>query len=278
VKTLLLGAQGMLGSALAQIFADTELTALALADLDITNQPAVRDKITTLKPELIINAAAYTDVDGAENDFKNALKVNATAVKYIAEAAKEIDATLVHYSTDYIFPGDRQKGYDEDDKPGPPVNRYGQTKLAAEQALQDVNPRFFILRTAWLYGPNGKNFVDTMLELATKRDELSVINDQFGSPTYTGDLAQATKEIVSGSYEPGIYHTVNSGIATWYEFAQKIFELASVKIKVSPIPSTDYPLPADRPKYSVLNNNRGPKFRPWNQALEDYIQHHKRSK
>lgn len=271
MKVLLLGANGMLGHDLAQTFADTDLTAFDQADLDITDAGAVAAKVADLKPDFIINAAAYTAVDDAETNRDVAFAVNADGIKNVAAAAQAAGAKLVHYSTDYVFPGDNPDGYTEDSKPGPPVNIYGESKLAGEQALADSGARYYLLRTAWLYGHHGKNFVDTMLKLATEREELSVVNDQHGSPTYTKDLAQATRTILDGDYPPGIYHTVNSGITTWFEFAKKIFELASKDIKVSPVTSAEFPRPAKRPAYSILKNNRGPALRPWEEALADYL-------
>ncbi|MDP3996937.1 MAG: dTDP-4-dehydrorhamnose reductase [Candidatus Andersenbacteria bacterium] len=268
-KVLIVGGNGMLGHALRSVWAEA-----VVGDkdkLDITKQSDVNREISELSPELIINAAAYTNVDGAEKERDLAFAINETGVRNLALAAKESGAILVHYSTDYVFNGKQEAGYGEDDEPGPAVNVYGESKLAGEKALREIAPKYYLLRTAWLYGAYGKNFVETMLRLVGEKKELGVVNDQWGSPTYTMDLAGATKEVVSGGYEPGVYHAVNSGRASWYDFAVKIFELAGMKVIVRPIASSEYPLPAARPKYSILNNTRGPVLRPWETALDEYI-------
>lgn len=285
MKILLLGAKGMLGQALAREFAGEELTAWDKEELDITDRSLLREKITVLKPEVVINAAAYTAVDAAEENRDVAFAVNAEAVRHIAAAAKEIDATVVHYSTDYVFPSFAKAsegevrlwdsngkflGFPEDYPPGPAVNAYGESKLAGEEALQKSGARFYLLRTAWLYGAGGKNFVDTMLRLAAERPELRVVNDQYGSPTYTRDVAHATRQVLAG-FEPGIYHATNSGTATWYELAKAACALAGKTVAITPITSAEYPLPARRPQYSILKNTKGPALRDWQEALKEYI-------
>lgn len=261
----------MLGSMLAQVFADRDPTIWDRDQLDITDEHAAREKITALHPQTIINAAGYTDVDGAESQRELAFKVNADAVRTLAQIAQDINATLVHYSTDYVFPGTKADGYNEDDEPGPAVNAYGESKLAGEEALREIAPRFYLLRTAWLYGPNGKNFVDTILRLGKEKDVLKVVNDQYGSPTFTKDVAMATRAVLDEHYAPGIYHTVNDGSTTWYEFTKKIFQLAGYATKLEPVSSAQFPRPAQRPKYSRLINTRGPKLRPWPDALDEYL-------
>lgn len=276
MKILIIGAQGMLGTALREVF--PEATAWGLDDIDITQREATREKICSLgasdseDPLVIINAAAYTNVDGAQEEQQLAFQVNEVGVRNIAEAAKVIDATVVHYSTDYVFPGDNEDGYSEDAVPGPAVNVYGESKLAGEHELSKSGVRYFLIRTSWLYGPNGKNFIDTMLRLAALRDNLNVVNDQHGSPTYTRDLAQATVDLLRGEYQPGTYHLVNSGQTTWYDFAQQIFSLAGKQINVTPITTEHYPLPARRPRWSVLRNTKGPTLRPWQDAVAEYLE------
>jgi dTDP-4-dehydrorhamnose reductase len=271
MKVLILGAKGMLGTALLKIFAQETPLAWDQADVDITNEKVTIEKIKQVSPEVIINAAAYTDVDGAESARDLAFHVNEDGVRHVASAAKAIDALLVHYSTDYIFPGNHQSGYSEDDQPGPPVNVYGESKLAGEFALKEIRPRHYLLRTAWLYGTGGKNFIDTMLRLAGTSKEIQVVNDQYGNPTYTNDVAEATLNIINNKLPYGIYHTVNSGTASWYELALKIFELKGISVHINPITSSQYPLPAKRPHYSILRNTRGPALRPWSEALDDYL-------
>lgn len=273
MKILLLGGAGMLGHALQETFTDSDLTVWDRPELDITNREQVKEKIAALKPEVIINAAAYTNVDQAEKDKDAAFAVNATGVQNVAQAAQDNNATLVHYSTDYIFPGDKVEGYTEDDKPGPPVNIYGESKLAGEQAIQKIGPKFYLIRTAWLYGAYGKNFVDTILELGRTRENLNVVNDQYGSPTNTKDLARATKELLE-KYEPGIYHAVNEGATTWFNLAVQIFQLKGLKVNVDPVTTDKFPRPAKRPKYSILMNTRGPRLRNWQAALDEYLANH----
>lgn len=274
MQTVIVGARGMLGSALAHVFAEDQPVLWDKAEIDITDASEVREALEKLSPTLIINAAAYTDVDGAETQPETAFAVNEQGVRNLALAAKNIGATLVHYSTDYVFPGTAAAGYAEDEQPGPAVNVYGESKLAGEQALREVNPRRYLLRTAWLYGPGGKNFVDTMLKLAQTKPELNVVNDQHGSPTFTYDVASATRTLLTNSFAPGIYHAVNSGRATWYEVAQKILALRQLPITVRPVSSAEFPRPAARPQYSMLKNTKGPPLRPWEEALDDYLKNY----
>lgn len=275
MKTLIIGAAGMLGTALCEVF--PEATAWDRVDIDITKEEETATKIAkwgSNSPDdvkVIINAAAYADVDGAEEEQQQAFLVNEIGARNVALAANKIDATLVHYSTDYVFPGDQAAGYAEDATPGPAVNVYGESKLAGEQELAKVGVRFYLIRTAWLYGSHGKNFVDTMLRLAGEGKALRVINDQQGSPTFTKDVASGTLALLSGEYDPGIYHLVNTGEATWYEFAQQIFLLANKQVAVTPISTVEYPLPAGRPRWSKLLNTRGPSMRSWKEALADYL-------
>lgn len=270
----------MLGSMLSQVLSAWNVTAWDREELDVAYEQEVRKKVIDLRPEIIVNAAAWTDVDGAEDPARQEMcfAVNEDAVRHLANVAKELDVPLVHYSTDYVFPGEKKTGYGEDDPPGPAVNMYGQSKLAGERALKEIGPKFYLLRTAWLYGPAfaksvaGKpNFVDAMLKLGQERDHLDVVNDQHGSPTFTKDVAEATRTLLKEKYPFGIYHAVNFGETTWYAFAKKIFELAKITIDVSPTTSDKFVRPAKRPKYGILKNTRGPKLRHWQDALADYL-------
>lgn len=273
MKILLLGAKGMLGSMLRRVLEDLGITSWDREELDVTNESQVWQKIIELQPEIIINASAYTNVDGAEEEVNREVcfAVNEQAVKYIAAVVKELDIPLVHYSTDYVFPGDKKIGYSEDDAPGPAVNIYGQSKLAGERALKESSAKFYLIRTAWLYGPGGKNFVDTMLKLGKEKNSLPVVDDQHGNPTFTKDVALVTKELIEKQYPFGIYHAVNFGETTWYDFAKKIFEIENMKVEVKPISSDQFPRPAKRPQYGLLRNTRGPKLRHWQDALTDYL-------
>ncbi len=289
MKVLLLGAKGMLGEWLADAFGQYEFIGWDRKDLDITAESQVRAKIVDYSPDLVINAAAYTDVDKAEEQKELAFAVNELGVRNIAQAAKDVGATMVHFSTDYVFPGNQQEGYGENDPPGPAVNIYGESKLAGERALKEINPKFYLIRTAWLYGPkkpnSHKNFVDTILRLGSDKitqsadtsqpASLSVVNDQFGSPTYAKDLAEATRKLVTADFSPGIYHLVNSGLTTWYDLACDIFSIIHLPVAVTPVSSIEFPRPAARPKYSVLRNNQGPVLQPWPGALTDYLSKHK---
>lgn len=262
----------MLGGALVEAFGDLNPTCWDRENVDITDEKMVEGKIVALRPDVIINAAAYTDVDGAETERELAFAVNELGVKNLAGVAKDMEVKLVHYSTDYIFPGDKEGGYEENDSPGPAVNVYGESKLAGEKILAEVAPEFYLIRTAWLYGFGGKNFVDTMLRLAKEKDLLSVVDDQWGSPTYTKDVAAATRRIVTGGFKPGIYHAVNSGVTTWYGLAREIFKQVDIKMEVKSIATKQYPLPAKRPKYSVLKDTKGLNMRSWQEALKDYLE------
>ena len=274
----------MLGGMLQKVLNDWDVAPWDKEELNITNEAEVRQKVIELRPNVVVNAAAYTNVDGAEDSANQevCLTVNGNAVRYLASVAKELDIPLVHYSTDYVFPGDKKTGYAEDDAPGPAVNYYGQSKLAGERALKEVGGRFYLLRTAWLYGPGGKNFVDTMLKLGKERSSpstssglpaLQVVDDQHGSPTFTKDVAGATRAVLENreKYPPGIYHAVNFGETTWYDFAKKIFETAGISVDVQPTTSDKFVRPAKRPKYSILQNTRGPKLRHWQDALQEYL-------
>ncbi|MEX0650138.1 MAG: dTDP-4-dehydrorhamnose reductase [Candidatus Andersenbacteria bacterium] len=275
MKLLIIGAKGMLGSTLSEVFGDLRPECWDREEIDITNFEQTREAIAALQPDVIINAAAFTDVDAAETNRQAALAVNETGVRNLALAAKQVDATLIHYSTDYVFPGTQAKGYAEIDAPGPAVNVYGESKLAGERALNEVKPNYYLLRTAWLYGPNGKNFVETMLALANKHDHLNVVEDQWGSPTFTKDVARFTRTLLEEQYPFGIYHAVNSGTASWFQFAQKIFEHTDYGVVVKPTTSAEFPRPATRPTYSVLKNIQGPAMRPWQDALGEYMRERK---
>lgn len=270
-KILLFGAYGMLGTALRNEFQNYTIIAPHHSEVDITQREAVRRYITQHQPTIIVNAAAYTKVDDCEQNRTIAFRVNGEAPGYIAEGAQQVGAMLIHYSTDYVFSGTKANGYNEADLPDQPVNVYGASKLAGEQAIQQATDRYVIIRTAWLYGSGGQNFVDTMLRLGREKTKLNVVNDQHGSPTYAVDLAVATKTLLEQQSATGIYHLTNAGYCTWYDFAIEIFRLAKLPVLVQPCPSTEFPRPAKRPTYSRLINTRLPALRPWQQALAAYL-------
>lgn len=276
-KILILGASGMLGHDLVQAFSDWDVVAWSSQDLDITNEAVVKEKILMLRPDVVVNAAAYTDVDGAEKNEQLAMQLNGEAPAFLAKACQLANAILVQFSTDSVFDGKKQTGYAEHDHPKP-INVYGHSKLAGEALLQSYHNRYYIIRTSWLYGkapqrgkPRGLNFVETMLKLAQDRPEINVVNDQFGRPTFTKDLSQRVRQLLDEQEHFGIYHLTNDGVCSWYEFAQEIFKIKGVDIKVNPIKSEDYPLPTPRPQYSILNNTKLKPMRSWQEALEDYL-------
>lgn len=263
---LLFGANGQLGSKLKSLLAARgTVRAIAHSDLDLCDLARLRALILETNPTLIVNAAAYTAVDAAESDAENAQLVNAEAPRVMAEAARERNAFFVHYSTDYVFDGSAPTPYTEA-SPVSPLGVYGASKLAGEQAVADSGAAHLILRTAWLYSNRGKNFFNTMLRLATERDELRVVNDQAGCPTYADLVAAASLQMLDGLYVSGqlrtercgLYHVACQGETTWWGFAQRIIELAGFgeRVRVLPISTADYPTPAKRPAYSVLSTDK----------------------
>ena len=259
-KTILIfGANGMLGRDLAAAFPDARLC--DHKDLDITDEAAVRAYILAVKPDLVINAAAYTNVDGCEDEPKTAFAVNGDAPGYIAAACREAGARLVHYSTDYVFDGSKTE-YVESDESNP-INVYGASKLRGEQNIAKNMDDYRIVRTSWLFGRHGKNFVETIRHLSQTNETVRVVTDQVGKPTYTADLARKTTEIAE--CPPGVYHVTNDGVCSWYEFARAFAP------NVVPCSSDEFPRKAKRPAYSVLVNTKTSPMRPWKEALEDYL-------
>ena len=279
-KVLLIGADGMLGGELRERLEKIyDVTGTTLQTLDITDKEAVLAKVREIKPYFIVNCAAYTNVDGCEVNQELAMAVNGNAVENIAEAAQEQDATFIHISTDYVFAGDMpvDKIYSEDMEPNP-VSAYGRTKLVGEENAAKAG-KHYILRTAWLYGLGGKNFVKTMLRLSQDRDELTVVDDQHGSPTSTTTLCKIIEGIMEKEPEYGVYHSTNEGFTTWCKFTRKIFELANISTNVKAITSQEYkemyPQSSDRPKNSQLSKeklkNIGIVPDEWEKALEEYL-------
>lgn len=279
-KVLLIGADGMLGGELRErLEKNYDVVGTTLETLDICNREAVLNKAKEVKPYYIINCAAFTNVDACEVKEDLALAVNGTALANIADAAKQEDATLIHISTDYVFAGDMQvdKIYTEDMTPNP-VSAYGRTKLVGEENAKKAE-KYYILRTAWLYGLGGKNFVKTMLKLSQDKDEISVVDDQHGSPTSTTTLCEIIEKIMEKEPEYGIYHSTNEGFTTWCRFTRKIFELANISTNVKSITSEEYkemyPQSSDRPKNSQLSKeklkNIGICPSKWEDALSAYL-------
>ena len=252
MKVVITGATGMLGPALAKTFSKHSLTLLASRDLDVTSLQNVRRVIADLKPDWIIHAAAYTQVDAAEADSLAAYRVNALGTRNMAVAARESESGLVYYSTDYVFDGVQQQPYREWD-PTHPLNVYGASKLAGEFFLRSLCPRHLIVRTSWLFGEGGSHFVGKIMAAAQKNESLKVVSDQQGSPTFTTDLAYMTLCLVEAE-NVGTYHVTNSGQCSWDEFAREIISLCHLESEVRPITSVDLVAPARRPRNSVLEN------------------------
>ena len=274
MKIVITGAKGMLGHDLARVLDGHDLFLFDSKSLDITDMDVGKEKVLSVKPDILINAAAFTDVDACESQFDDAYKVNASGVRNLALVCSELDIPLVHISTDYVFKGDKNTPLVEDDPVGPNT-AYGKTKLKGEEFIQEVLDKYFIIRTAWLYGHDGANFVETMLSLSETNDELNVVNDQVGSPTFTSDLAVKIGELID-SDKYGIYHVTNSGSCSWQDFAVLIFKLSNISIKVNPVLTVEFPRPAPRPKYSVLSNqklidNGFKPLRSYSEALEEYL-------
>ena len=262
MKILITGANGMLAKEVKEKFSvGNEVTLTDVAELDITNEKMVYDFITNLKPDLIINCAAYTAVDKAEENLELADRINGDGPTNLAKAAKVAGSKLVHISTDYVFGGDLDlsKAYKEDDEKKP-VTAYGITKLHGEQGIQNNLDEYYIFRTAWLYGLGGNNFVKTMTKLGTERDELSVVSDQHGSPTYAKDLTEIIYQAVNKKIPYGVYNATNEGFTTWYEFTTQFYEIKGVATKVKPITSAEYkamyPQSSDRPFNSKLSKEK----------------------
>jgi len=278
MKVLILGALGMLGQDLLPILsAKYEVFGRDIDEADITDPDQVRKEIETVGPDVVINAAAYTDVDGCEAKRELAFSVNAEGAHHIALECARLGSRMIHLSTDYVFDGASQIPYPEGAEPNP-LNVYGKSKLQGEIYIRETLDNFLIIRTAWLYGAHGKNFVDTILRLAAQQDELRVVDDQRGSPTFTKDLAQAISLVLAKGIQ-GILHVTNSGSCTWFEFARKILEIKKPlndQLRLVPISSKELGRPASRPANSVLDCSRfekftGSKMRPWEKALEDYL-------
>jgi dTDP-4-dehydrorhamnose reductase len=279
MRILVTGANGQLGRELVELQAprDMEIIGLDRKKLDITDLAQCRNVFQTYKPDAVIHCAAYTKVDQAESEPDEAYRVNAYGTRNAALAAQEFGAKFVYVSTDYVFDGRADKPYREYDRTDPQTV-YGQSKLAGEQLVQSLTSRYFIVRTSWVYGKYGANFVKTMLKLAEERDRLKVVHDQIGSPTYTLDLARFLLELVRTDYF-GIYHASNSGICSWYEFAKAIFEERGLNVQVEPCTTEEFPRPAPRPAWSVLDQGaiRAHGFkpiRPWREALRSFLQQH----
>ena len=278
-RILVIGAKGMLGRDLVETlrssFPEGEIIAWDVEEIDIQEEKGTVTRIRNLGPDVIINVAAYTDVDGCELNEKKAFAINAEGMKHVALGAVTCGAKVVTLSTDYIFDGKKGSPYLEEDSPNP-LNIYGRSKWKGEQYVQELVKDALIIRTQWLYGKHGKNFVASILRQAREKEVLSVVNDQVGSPTYTLDLAQAIALLIERKAQ-GIFHAANSDSCTWYHYARTILRLSGIEgVKVVPISSKELAYAAVRPAYSVLNTEKlkretGSTLRPWVDALKDYL-------
>ncbi len=278
MKILILGAKGMLGQELVNVYSDTDVHAWDREECDVTDVEACEAKIKELAPELIINAIAYNDVDGAEGERQEiARELNVAVPSRLAEIAKSISATFVHFSSEYVFDGKSEEGYTEDSNPSP-VSVYGTTKMLSEQVTLNSGARAYVIRLSRMFGKPAsseagkKSFVDVMLGLAKTKDHLDLVDEEYSSPTYAPDLARRTREIVE-TQEPGLYHAANSGACTWYDFAEEIFAQKGINIDISPVSGKMFPRPAERPMFAELLNTKMKPMRPWQEALSDYLSH-----
>jgi dTDP-4-dehydrorhamnose reductase len=274
MRLLVTGGAGMLGQAvaLAANRLGHEVTALSHAELEITDADRVLRIVGAVEPRAIVNCAAWTDVDGAEAHEGEALAVNGEGAGNVARAAAEVGARVVQVSTDYVFDGAKQEAWLESDPVGP-LSAYGRTKLAGEEQVAAATPYHAIVRAAWLFGAGGANFVDTMLRLGAERDEVSVVTDQVGRPTWTGHLAGALVEMAERREDVGVFHATGPGVCSWNEFALEIFDRAGIGCRVLPTTSDRYPRPARRPAYSVLGTERDPGvvLPSWQEGLGAYL-------
>jgi dTDP-4-dehydrorhamnose reductase len=273
MKLLVTGAAGMLGRdvLLAAGNAGHDVVGYGRAELDVTNPETVARRFELERPDVVINCAAWTDVDGAETAEEAAFAINGKGAGNLAAAAEQIEARILHVSTDYVFDGEKGAPYVESDQPAP-LSAYGRTKLAGEEAVAAANKRHFIVRSAGLYGLGGRNFVDTMLRLAERQNEVTVVRDQIGSPTYTWHLAYGIVRLIEG-IEYGIHHMAAAGQCSWYEFAREIFEQAKVECKVLSITSEEFAAAAPRPAFSALVSQREHAIRlpSWQDGLAGYL-------
>ncbi|WP_107572118.1 dTDP-4-dehydrorhamnose reductase [Clostridioides difficile] len=283
MKILITGSNGQLGKelvnqleAINQSMSQPKYAILATTrnDFDIYNQTNVDNFILNNKPDVVVNCAAYTKVDACEDNIETAYKVNTLGVRNLAIASEKVNAKLIHISTDYVFNGFSKYPYREDSKTEP-NSVYGKSKLMGEKFVEQFSHKYFILRTAWLYG-NGNNFVKTMIKLSLENKEVNVVNDQFGTPTSTVDLTKIIIRIMETEHY-GVYHATCEGECSWYDFAKKIFELKNIDIKVNPIKSNEFKCKAQRPLYSVLDNFMLKliglnSFRNWEESIEEYLE------
>jgi dTDP-4-dehydrorhamnose reductase len=278
MKVLVTGGKGQLGQAIQALTPKYTNISFYFADsseTDITSIDSLDNTFNTIKPDYCINAAAYTAVDKAESEQESAYAVNVTGAKNLAQICKKYGTVLLHVSTDFVFDGNKETPYTEEDKTDP-KGVYGLTKRDGEEEIQKNMEEYYIVRTAWVYSEYANNFMKTMIRLGKERDSLNIVSDQIGSPTNANDLADALIQIIlSGKKAYGIYHFSNEGIASWYEFACEIFKVNNIEVQANPIPSSAYPTPATRPAYSLLDKSKiknifGIHINDWKESLKPY--------
>jgi dTDP-4-dehydrorhamnose reductase len=280
MKVLILGANGQLGYEFLDFLKDkAELFTFSHNELDILDFDKLINKFQEISPDVVINCSAYTKVDQAEKEENLAYLVNAVGAKNVSYASFKVNAKVVYFSTDYVFDDSKGAPYNEFDEPNP-ISVYGKSKLAGEIYTKEHNPNHIILRISWLYGINGSNFVKTIIRLAKEKGELRVVNDQFGSPTYTLDVAKQTWKLIQED-SVGLYHSSNTGQTTWFEFAKRIVEKLNLNAKVVPIKTEEFPVLARRPKFSVLENyllqleNKNI-MRNWEEAFDEFVDRYRK--
>jgi len=270
MKVLLLGKNGMLGSELVRAFANDQLLAFDRPDINFQQTQTLKVLIDEHQPDVVINAVAYTDVDGCETETDLAMQVNATAVGELAKMAKAVGAIVVHYSTDYVFDGTNRDGYDETATPNP-ISLYGRTKALGEELLQQATDAHYLIRTSYLFGINGKNFVRTIVEKAQAGEPLAIVNDQFSKPSFARDVAQTTRSLVISSKEFGTYHMTNEPVTSMYDFGKEILRITGLKTDLTTSSWKQQRRPAKRPQYSALLNTKLLPLRSWQEAVTDCL-------
>ncbi len=281
MRIVVTGARGMLGSDVCNVIGGHQkIFPFDVDDFDIVDQKSTREKILEKSPDFIVHCAAYTDVDRAEEEEERTSAVNGMGARNVALVSRQLDIPMLYVSTDYVFDGKKSSPYLENDRPTP-LNVYGKAKLAGEQHVRNLLTRFYIVRTAWLYGKNGTNFIYKILKASglphdsANQNELPVIHDQIGNPTYTLDLAKALDRLIESECY-GTYHITNSGFCSWYQLAKKVFEILSIEVKLKPIDSDSFDQAAKRPRFSALENLAwreafDNELRPWEDALKDFL-------
>jgi dTDP-4-dehydrorhamnose reductase len=269
-KILVTGANGQLGYAIVTLFKQQGIDVIGTdrSVLDITNQEQVNQVIKSMKPEVIIHCAAYTAVDKAESDKENCYNTNVNGTRNLAQVAKELEIEFIYFSTDYVFDGTKAEPYETTDIPNP-INYYGLTKYLGEEIVRTLLTKYYIFRISWVFGPNGKNFVNTILRLSKEKDSINVVSDQIGSPTYTMDVAEFLIKNIPMDY--GIHHLTNEGYISWYEFAKEIINLSNIKCIVNPIKSNEYKTATKRGLNSRLAKHNKTNLMPWKNALRIYL-------